>query len=178
MKKIYTLKFFSFIVGVIWHRWQTFISDYFREFSKKFETIPMRYSEARGKLIYEKNLKLKISWQTPFKALLSRIRVDLIGNNGKSTTLEIQSTMVAVSETPRNLRQCRVGLFLQYIKIAKYLGELRKTKISRNFKKQKKYKKISCFRRCPWSGVPPHLLPCRGIFLFRKHENLSRDIPL
>ncbi len=30
--------------------------------------IPMRYSEARGTLIYEKNLKSKISCQTPFKA--------------------------------------------------------------------------------------------------------------
>ncbi len=29
--------------------------------------IPLRYSEARGKLIYEKNLKSKISCQTPFK---------------------------------------------------------------------------------------------------------------
>jgi hypothetical protein len=29
--------------------------------------IPMRYSEARGTLIYEKNLKSKISCQTPFK---------------------------------------------------------------------------------------------------------------
>ncbi len=28
--------------------------------------IPMRYSEARGTLIYEKNLKSKISCQTPF----------------------------------------------------------------------------------------------------------------
>ena len=27
----------------------------------------MRYSEARGTLIYEKNLKSKISCQTPFK---------------------------------------------------------------------------------------------------------------
>jgi hypothetical protein len=29
--------------------------------------IPMRYSEARGTLIYEKNLKSKISCRTPFK---------------------------------------------------------------------------------------------------------------
>jgi hypothetical protein len=29
--------------------------------------IPMRYSEARGTLIYEKKLKSKISCQTPFK---------------------------------------------------------------------------------------------------------------
>ena len=31
--------------------------------------IPMRYSEAWGTLIYEKNLKSKISCQTPFKVL-------------------------------------------------------------------------------------------------------------
>ncbi len=36
--------------------------------SKKFEMIPMRYSEARGTLIYEKNLKSKISCQTPFNS--------------------------------------------------------------------------------------------------------------
>jgi hypothetical protein len=36
------------------------------EFSKKIETIPMAYSGARGTLIYEKNLKSKISCQTPF----------------------------------------------------------------------------------------------------------------
>jgi hypothetical protein len=33
--------------------------------------IPMRYSEARGTLIYEKNLKSKISCQTPFHMLAS-----------------------------------------------------------------------------------------------------------
>ncbi len=55
-----TWKFFSFRCR--WHRWQTFI----REFSKKLETIPMAYSGARGTLIYEKNLKSKISCQTPF----------------------------------------------------------------------------------------------------------------
>ncbi len=35
----------------------------YREFSKKFET-------ARGTMIYEKNLKSKISCQTPLKALI------------------------------------------------------------------------------------------------------------
>jgi hypothetical protein len=44
------------------------IRDYLREFSKKIETIPMAYSGARGTLIYEKNLKSKISCKTPFKA--------------------------------------------------------------------------------------------------------------
>ena len=45
--------------------------EYLREFSKKFEMIPMRYSKARGTLIYEKNLKSKILCQTPFLRLLS-----------------------------------------------------------------------------------------------------------
>ncbi len=41
--------------------------EYLREFSKKFEMVLMGYSGARGTLIYEKNLKAKISYQTPFK---------------------------------------------------------------------------------------------------------------
>jgi hypothetical protein len=36
--------------------------------TKKFERVPVGYSGARGKLIHEKNLKTKISWQTPFIA--------------------------------------------------------------------------------------------------------------
>ncbi len=64
-KKFY-LKIFIFFRRCRWHRWQTFIREYLREFSKKFEMIPIRYSEARGTLIYEKNLKSKISCQTPF----------------------------------------------------------------------------------------------------------------
>jgi hypothetical protein len=36
------------------------------------ETIPMAYLGARGTLIYKKNLKSKISWQTPFKELRMR----------------------------------------------------------------------------------------------------------
>jgi hypothetical protein len=35
--------------------------EYLREFSKKFETVLMRYSGAGGKLIDEKNQKQKIS---------------------------------------------------------------------------------------------------------------------
>ncbi len=37
-----------------------------REFLKKFEMVLLGYSGARGTLIYEKNLKSKISCQTPF----------------------------------------------------------------------------------------------------------------
>jgi hypothetical protein len=33
--------------------------------------VPMGYSGARGTLIYEKNLMLKISCQTPFKRMLN-----------------------------------------------------------------------------------------------------------
>jgi hypothetical protein len=43
-----------------------------REFSQKFGMTLMRYSEARGKLNHEKNLKTKISCQTPFKDTRSR----------------------------------------------------------------------------------------------------------
>jgi hypothetical protein len=35
--------------------------EYLREFSKKFETAPMVYSGAWGKLIHEKNQKQKMS---------------------------------------------------------------------------------------------------------------------
>ncbi len=42
------------------------ISDSFR---KKLEMVLMGYSGARGTLIYEKNLKAKISCQTPFKSI-------------------------------------------------------------------------------------------------------------
>jgi hypothetical protein len=41
------------------------IREYIREFSKKFETAPREYSWAQGTLIHEKNLKSKISCQTP-----------------------------------------------------------------------------------------------------------------
>jgi hypothetical protein len=44
-----------------------FIREYLREFSKKFKVAPMEYLGAWGTLIHEKNLKSKISCQTPFK---------------------------------------------------------------------------------------------------------------
>ncbi len=65
--KYFYLKIFIFFRRCRWHRWQTFIREYLREFSKKFEMFLMGYSGARGTLIYEKNLKAKISCQTPFK---------------------------------------------------------------------------------------------------------------
>jgi hypothetical protein len=42
-----------------------------RIFCKKFETAPMQYLGAQGTMFHEKNLKLKISCQTPFKGLWS-----------------------------------------------------------------------------------------------------------
>jgi hypothetical protein len=45
-----------------------FIREYLREFSIKFKTAPMEYLGAWGTLIHDKNLKSKISCQTPFKA--------------------------------------------------------------------------------------------------------------
>jgi hypothetical protein len=59
MKNLY-LKIFLIYRRCRWHRWYTFIRDYLREFSKKFETIQMGYSVARG------TLNSKISCQTPF----------------------------------------------------------------------------------------------------------------
>ncbi len=43
--------------------------------SIKFEMVLIGYSGVRGKLIHEKNLKLKISCQTPFK-----VKPQLLGN--------------------------------------------------------------------------------------------------
>jgi hypothetical protein len=64
-KKLY-LKIFSFIAGFVDTAEQHSFAIISGEFSKKIETIPMAYSGARGTLIYEKNLKSKISCQTPF----------------------------------------------------------------------------------------------------------------
>ncbi len=61
------LKFIIFFHRCHWHRWQTFIRGYLREFSKEFETIPLGYSEAWGTLIYENKPEVEISFQTPFK---------------------------------------------------------------------------------------------------------------
>jgi hypothetical protein len=52
-KNVY-LKIFLIYRRCHWHCWSKFIRDYLRIFSKKFETIPMGYSGARGTLIYEK----------------------------------------------------------------------------------------------------------------------------
>jgi hypothetical protein len=46
------------------HQWKN--CEYLLEFSKKFEMPLQLYSGAWGKVIHEKNLKQKISWQCPF----------------------------------------------------------------------------------------------------------------
>ncbi len=66
-KKIFWLKIFLICHRCRWHRWSTLSWEYLREFAKNFETVPMGYSGAGGKLIDEKNQKRKISWHCPFK---------------------------------------------------------------------------------------------------------------
>jgi hypothetical protein len=68
MKKNYVLKFLSFFAGVV----DTADKHSFApRIFEKFVMILMGYSGVRGKLIYEKNLKLKISCQTPFNICMS-----------------------------------------------------------------------------------------------------------
>ncbi len=51
------------------HQWCTLStgSENLREFSKNLKTTLMGFSGDWGKLIYEKNLKSKMSWHCPFK---------------------------------------------------------------------------------------------------------------
>ncbi len=57
-EKNFYLKIFSFFADVVdtadKHSFATFISEYLRKFSKKFEMVLMGYSGDRGTLIYEK----------------------------------------------------------------------------------------------------------------------------
>jgi hypothetical protein len=60
------LKFFSLKIFSIYHRcqrhqWCTLSCEYLRNFLKKFEMAVKVFSGAWGKLIHEKNQKLKIS---------------------------------------------------------------------------------------------------------------------
>ncbi len=66
MKKMCSSKILSFIASVVD---TADIRENLCEFSKKFEMVLIRYSGALGTLIHEKNLKLKISCQTPFKRM-------------------------------------------------------------------------------------------------------------
>ncbi len=70
--KFFWLKIFFIYHRCQRHRWSTLSCEYFREFSKKFETVPMGYSEAGGKLIDEKNQKQKIWWHCPFNYIAAR----------------------------------------------------------------------------------------------------------
>ena len=63
-----------------------FICEYLREFSKKFEMVLMGYSGIQGTLIYEKNLKAKISCQTPFKWVIAKF--------GTCTVVSVNGTLV------------------------------------------------------------------------------------
>ncbi len=76
--KFFSLKIFFICHRCRWHRWCTLSREYLREFSKKFEMAVMVYSDAWGKLIYEKNQKSKISWHCPFKLITFRHRRDWI----------------------------------------------------------------------------------------------------
>jgi hypothetical protein len=60
---------FLFLAGVLDTAEEHLLAnrEYLREFSKKFKTVLMGYSGARGKLIHEKNLMLKISCQRNLK---------------------------------------------------------------------------------------------------------------
>ncbi len=61
-------KFFFFIAGVVDTSDKlSFAKISAKKFAKKFEMVLMGYLGARGTLIHEKNLKLKISCQTLFK---------------------------------------------------------------------------------------------------------------
>ncbi len=68
--KLLWLKVFCICHRCQRHRWQTLSCEYLRKFSKKFETTPMIYSGAWGKLIREKNQKSKILWHCPFNHVL------------------------------------------------------------------------------------------------------------
>ncbi len=60
-------KFFAGVVDTA-EQFIAEVNEYLREFSKKFKTAPMEYLGAWGTLIHEKNLKSKISCQTPFNS--------------------------------------------------------------------------------------------------------------
>jgi protein involved in sex pheromone biosynthesis len=52
-------------------------ADISENFRKKFKMIFMGYSGVRGKLIYEKNLQLKISCQTPLNFQFFKTNIKL-----------------------------------------------------------------------------------------------------
>jgi hypothetical protein len=48
--------------------------EYLRKFLKKIKMILMLFSRAWGKMIHEKNLKQKISWNYPFRKIGEKLR--------------------------------------------------------------------------------------------------------
>ncbi len=72
---MHTSKFFSFIAGVVDTANKHSFTIIFANFRKKFEMIIMVYLGVGGTLIYEKNLKSKISCQTPFKYFQAQKRL-------------------------------------------------------------------------------------------------------
>jgi hypothetical protein len=72
MKKIHT-SLFSFTAGVVDTDDKPSFAIVSANFRKKFEMVLMGYSGVRGKMIHERNLKLKISCQTPFNEVPARV---------------------------------------------------------------------------------------------------------
>jgi hypothetical protein len=65
MKIKFFSKFLSFFAGVVDTTEKTFICEYLRDFSKKFDIVLMGNSGAQGTLIYEKNMKSKSRVRLP-----------------------------------------------------------------------------------------------------------------
>ncbi len=59
LSKFFWLQFFFICHRCQRHRWSILSCEYLREFRKKFETVLMRYSGARGKLIHKKTRSKK-----------------------------------------------------------------------------------------------------------------------
>ncbi len=62
-----------------WHRWWTFIREYLREFSKKFEMVSIGYAGIQGKLIYEKTESWKSRVRLPWSYQIeSERKIELV----------------------------------------------------------------------------------------------------
>ncbi len=85
--KFFWLKIFLICHRCHRHRWSTLSCEYLREFSKKFEMVPLDYSGAGGKLIDVKNQKQKISWHCPFTSLLSPEKILTHGLSENAATI-------------------------------------------------------------------------------------------
>ncbi len=70
MKKKFISKFFSFFAGVVDTADKHSFANISANFRKKYEMVLMGYSGARGTLIYEKNLMLKIRVRLPLRIVL------------------------------------------------------------------------------------------------------------